>query len=215
MSSRRRALAFSAGALACAVLAAAAAGSGSPETNGLGDLRSVLVAGAPLERGTKLGARRPREALAVRRVPGAVAPPDALSSPEQAVGRRLAVSLPAGSYVTESALSAATARGRAPGAPPAGTTPVELRVTGAAALSDPARRRVRVDVVVSGSSGPGPAAGRTYVAVEGAQLLGLSRARPEPGLGEEWIATLALRRAEALRLIRAESAGRSLRLLAR
>jgi Flp pilus assembly protein CpaB len=151
-------------------------------------------------------------------VPEDFVPPDALGVPEEVLGRRLATSLPAGSYLTASAFKApsAGAGAAAQGGPPKGTTPLEITVTGAGALAatrtDPGDG---VDVVVSGDSAPGPNAGRTYVAASGVPLLGLEEAQAEPGLGSDrWTATLALTRAEALRLIRAESTGAQLRLLA-
>ena len=94
---------------------------------------------------------------------------------------------------------------------------MEITVTGAGALE---ASRVApgspVDVVVSGDAGPGPAAGRTYVAAERVPLLALREAPAETGLGaDRWVATLALRREQALRVIRAEEMAGSIRLLAR
>ncbi len=102
------------------------------------------------------------------------------------------------------------------GGPPDGTTPVEITVTGAGALA-PTRTDSgdRVDVIVSGDSAPGPSAGRTYVAAGGVPLLGLREAESEPGVSTDlWVATLALTQAQALGLIRAESTGAQVRLLA-
>jgi hypothetical protein len=154
--------------------------------------------------------------LSGRRVPAAFAPPDALGAPAEALGRRLAIALPPGSYVTAAALTAARPK-RTRAGPPRGTTPVEVTVTGAGAL-DASRTRPgsRVDVVVSGDPGPGPAMGRTYVAAAGVALLDLREAPAETGLdADRWVATLALRRDQALRLIRAETAAGAIRLLAR
>ena len=135
---------------------------------------------------------------------------------QEVLGRKLAVPLPAGSYLTASALKVPSAGGKGAAGPPKGTTPVEITVTGAGALAaaraDPGDR---VDVVVSGDSAPGPSAGRTYVAASSVPLLSLSEAQAEPGLeADRWIATLALTREQALRLIRAESVGAQVRLLA-
>jgi hypothetical protein len=71
-----------------------------------------------------------------------------------------------------------------------------------------------VDVIVAGDSAPGPSRARTYVAAEGVPLLALREAQPETGAEESWTATLALTRGQALRLIRAESEGAQVRLLA-
>jgi Flp pilus assembly protein CpaB len=201
----------------CAALSAAVAGTGERAAGEqLGTLRTVIVTSAPLERGTSFDAGVVRKSLSERRVPDSFVPPDALGVVEEAFGRKLVTSLPAGSYLTASAFKAPRAGGPTGGGPPRGTTPVEITVTGAGALAlartDPGDR---VDVVVSGNSAPGPSAGRTYVAASGVALLGLSEARAEPGLeSDRWVATLALTRSDALRLIRAESVGAQVRLLA-
>jgi Flp pilus assembly protein CpaB len=215
VSPRVRAGLFAAGALACGLLSAALAGGAAPRGSGLDDLRPVVVTAAPLERGTPLG-RAELEALEERRVPAAFAPPDALGVPADALGRRLAVALPAGSYLTAASLATRPPRPGRTG-PPRGTTPVEITVAGAGALeASRTGAGAAVDVVVSGEPGPGPAPGRTYVAAEGVRLLALRKAPAETGLGtDRWVATLALRRDQALRLIRADSAAASIRLLAR
>lgn len=216
MKSRLRAAAFAAGALACAGLSAAVAGSAEAPEGGLGPLRSVVVTSAPLNRGTPIGRSAANGSLVERRVPESFVPPDALGVPEEALGRRLATALPAGSYLTASAFRAARP-GDAPAGLPRGTTPVEITVIGAGALAG-ARTAPgdRVDVVVSGDAAPGPSSGRTYVAASGVPLLGLGETRAEPGLeADRWIATLALTREQALRLIRADSVGAQVRLLGR
>lgn len=218
MSSRGRAVGFAAGALVCAGLAAAAAGGyTATATDELGGLRPVLVSSASLAGGTVVD-RKVVRALEVRRVPASFAPPDALLDPSEALGRRLATSLPPGSYVTASDFRSAPVRtGRSRREPP-GTTPVELSVSGAGAMAaSRTRPGAPVDVVVTGEPGPGGGVGRTYVAAEGVPLLSLRRGAPEPGLGpgERWTATLALRRDQALRLIRAQSFAREIRLLGR
>jgi hypothetical protein len=212
---RTRAALFGAGALVCAGLSATLAGSASPAP-GLGQLRAVVVARAAIDRGTVVGRREAKDLLEARRVPAAFAPPDALGTPAEALGRRLAVPLTPGSYLTAASLTAGAARDRRPTGPPRGTSPVEVAVTGAAALGTTRTGPgALVDVVVSGSPGPGPGAGRTYVAAERVPLLELREARAEAGMpADRWIATLALTRAQALRLIRAEGVARSIRLLA-
>jgi len=68
--------------------------------------------------------------------------------------------------------------------------------------------------VTSEPRGPGP--GRTYIAAAGVKLIALSRQEPTgPGPAGGWTATLALTRAQALRLIEAESFARAVRLLPR
>lgn len=216
MRSRVRAAAFALGAIACAGLSAAVAGSSQAPSEGLGSLRPVVVTSAPLEPAITVGPRDVREVLVERQVPESFVPPDALGIAEEALGRKLAVPLPAGSYLTAAALKAPRAGSPMKSGPPRGTTPVEITVTGAGALAATRTDQGdQVDVVVSGDAAPGPSAGRTYVAASDVSMLGLREARAEPGLeSERWIATLALSRAQALRLIRAESVGAQVRLLA-
>jgi SAF domain len=216
VKSRARAAAFAFGAFACAGLSAAVAGSSQAPDEGFGSLRPVVVTSAPLERATTVGREELRDALTERQVPEAFVPPDALGITEEALGRRLAIPLPAGSYLTAAAFKAPSEGARPRGDPPKGTTPVEIMVTGAGALATSRTDQGdQVDVVVSGDAAPGPSAGRTYVAASGVSLIALREARAEPGLeADRWIATLALRREEALRLIRAESVGAQVRLLA-
>ena len=216
MKSRARAAAFAIGALACAGLSAAVAGTAQAPGGDLGPLRTVVVTSAGLERGTVVGRETMQDYLVERRVPESFIPPDALGASAEALGRKLATALPAGSYLTAAAFKVRSPDPSPRAGPPQGTTPVEVTATGAGALAatrtEPGEK---VDVVVSGDSAPGPGAARTFVAVSGAELLGLREARSEPGLeSDRWIATLALTRDEALRLIRAESAGAQVRLLA-
>ncbi|HYH62796.1 MAG TPA: SAF domain-containing protein, partial [Solirubrobacterales bacterium] len=168
MKSRTRAVVFALGALSCAGLSAAVAGTAeAPGEGGFGPLVPVVVTSAPLDAGTVVGRNDAERALEERRVPEAFVPPDALGVPGEALGRKLGSSLPVGSYVTVAAFKVrepGSSGGR--GGPPQGTTPVEITVTGAGALAS-ARTDSgdRVDVIVSGDSAPGPSAGGTYVAV--------------------------------------------------
>ena len=222
MSPRGRAIAFASAAAVCAGLAAAATGQPESDLAGQGgELRDVLVAARPLEAHERLGGSSLGDAVEIRRVPERFVPADALSAPAEVVGRRPAVTIPVSGYVLSSELAAprpaASAR---PEADP-GHRPVEITVTGAGALASgpvPARR---VDVVVTTEPGPGGGAGRTYVAAPGVELLDLRAAEdsasdvvPGPAAGDTWIATLALTRAQALRLIQAESFARAVRLIA-
>jgi Flp pilus assembly protein CpaB len=217
VSPRVRAALFAAGALACAGVSAALARSAAPADGGLGELRPVVVTAGTLERGTGFDRDLAERALEERRVPVAFAPPDALAAPAEVLGRRLGVTLPPGSYLTASGLAAGQRPHDGAAGPPRGTTPVEITVTGAGALeASRVMPGAEVDVVVSGDPGPGPSVGRTYVAAERVPLLELRKAPAETGLGaDRWVATLALRREQALRLIRAEGAAASIRLLAR
>lgn len=189
----------------------------------LGPLRSVVVATARIPAGQPIPAKQVGELLEARRVPARFAPPGALSAPDQAAGRAPVAALPAGSYVLASQLHEPGARKRDSAAHAhiaPGRKPVEITVTGAEALAaagDPVGSRV--DVVVTTEPGPG-GSGRTYVAAHDVKLLGLSQAGDSAGGdyqlsdGEEWTATLALTKHQALQLIQAENFARGVRLIA-
>jgi pilus assembly protein CpaB len=225
MSRRARAIAFACAALACAGLAAALAGGYRTDLESqLGPLRQVVVARARLSAHQALRPAQASRLLEVRRVPERFAPPGAVTSPEQAIGRAPAAAIPAGAYLLASQLRTPGAR-KDPDDPPrlgSGRQPVEIAVSGAEALAaaggDPRGRRV--DVVVTTEPGPGGGGGRTYVAAEGVDLLALVQS-DDPGAGAglpgagsaAWMATLALRRPQALRLIQAENFARQVRLI--
>ncbi len=213
MSRRGRAIAFLAGALLAAGLAALIADSyGSRLATGYGPLRQVVVLSAGLREGRPIGPQEIDAALEVRRVPTRFVPPSALSAPGDALGLAPATTLPAGSYLVGTQL-------RPPRKQPThelgdGRRPVEISVSGAAAVlaAGPAPGGRRVDVVVTTEpSGPGP--GRTYVAAAGVPLIALGPGVDGPGPGGLSAATLALTRGQALRLIAAESFARKLTLM--
>jgi Flp pilus assembly protein CpaB len=222
VSRRARAVAMLLAALACAAAAAAIAGDyGANVADRFGELRPVLVASQPLPRRTAI---RPRDAarhLVVRRVPAHFVPPNALSSTAEAIGRAPAAAIPAGSYVLASQLEEPRQKGPERSRIGPGRRPVEIEVTGAAALAATGRspEGARVDVVVTTEPDTG-GRGRTFVAAEGVELLALTEGGtdeagdPLPG-PEAWTATLALTRSQALRLIQAENFSRQVRLLPR
>lgn len=213
MSPRGRGLVFALGALLCGALAAATSSAGGrPELGVAGELRPVVVVARGLPTGSELTRRHLQQALELRRVPAAFVPPDALSDPAAVLGRRLAVAVPAGSYLTASLLRDGGGRRQRRPARTRGT-PVEITVSGAGALAA-GGGTPRVDVIVAGGGGPGPWRGSARVIARAVPLLDLRRAPSEPGLGARQLATLAPRRDQALRLIRAEAAGRTIRLLA-
>ena len=221
MSRRRRAIVFGSAAAVCAGLAAGAAGGeGGGLPSEVGELRPVVVTVRALAARQRIDGRELDGAFVVRRVPERFLPPDALETPAAIAGRAPAVTIPAGSYVQASQFAHAPAERRSrPPSVAAGQRPVEIRVTAAGALAQRSRPGP-VDVVVTTEPGPG-GRGRTYVAAHAVDLLEL---RPEAGGAEgdvlpgpeldAWVATLALTRDQALRLIQAESFARSVRLIA-
>ena len=224
MSRRRRAIGFAAAAALCAGLAASAIGGYRTDVQSqLGELRPVLVATRELPDRAPVSAKAIGGAVEVRRVPARFLPPGALSAPEELLGRKLIAPIPPGSYVLTSQLRVPGRRGADPpnSMLEGGRRPVEIAVDGATALGQGHGGGRRVDVIVTTEPGPGGGPGRTYVAARGVALLGLGAASsgpadeealPAPALGSQ-VATLALTRAEALRLIQAESFARSVRLI--
>ncbi len=223
MSRRGRALAFLAGALLCAGLAAAIAGGYERSVSEqLGALRPVVVAETRLPAHRPIDPRQAERALGVRRVPERFAPPDALTSTAEAVGLEPAADLAPGAYVLAGQLAPPKRGGEAGPEVSQGLSPIEIEVTGAGALAaSGATQSTRVDVVVTSEPGPG-GRGRTYVAAEGVELLGLV----EGGAGSPeddplaaaatptiYTATLAVARPQALKLIQAENFARQVRLI--
>jgi Flp pilus assembly protein CpaB len=222
VSRRRRALLFALAAGLCAALAARSVSGYSQSVEAqLGPLRPALVADAPLAAKRVLRAADHRR-LEVRRVPERFVPPGALTNPAEAVGRAPTALIPAGAYVLGAQLEV-------PGSKPdhhrsplgGGRTPVEIPVTGAAALAaglgGSARRLV--DVIVTAEPHGDSGQGRTYVAARGVRLLELRTADPNsgdvaPALPDASIATLALSHAQALSLIHAQNFAREVRLVA-
>jgi pilus assembly protein CpaB len=163
-----------------------------------------------------------RGSLELRRVPAGFAPPDALGSAREATGARTAVAVVDGTYLTTAHLQGA-AGARSPGGATLGRgeRAVEVAVTGGSSLAE-AAPGARVDIVAS--TEPHAGAGRTFLALEDVELLGL-RANPEvagyggaPG-GDEpapgALATLRVSLRQAVYLAAVDNFGRELRLLVR
>jgi Flp pilus assembly protein CpaB len=215
MSRRRRALAFLLLALLAAAGAAAIAdGYGASAVRGYGPLRPVVVIGARIAAGRRIGPEEIGSALAVRRVPVRFVPPGALVAPGEALGLVARAPLPAGSYLLGAQLGVAAKASSETPSLIGGRRPVEIAVSGADALlaGGPSPPGSRVDVVVTSEpAGAGP--GRTYVAAPHVPLLALRPGPEGPGPGATAAATLGLTKSQALRLIAAESFARKVTLL--
>jgi Flp pilus assembly protein CpaB len=215
MKARARALGFLVAAgLAAAAAAAVANGYGESVVRGYGELRPVVVASGSLAAGKAIDPRTAAERLEVRRVPVRFAPPGALAAPAEAVGLAPAAAVPAGSYLLAAQLRSPHMR-RSPHALEHGRRPVELAVSGAGALAAAGASpgASRVDVVVT-TEPSGAGSGRTFVAAPAVPLLGLAPGG-EGAEGESATATLGLTRAQALRLIAAESFARRVTVIPR
>ena len=161
MSRRRRALAFLLlASLAAAAGAAIADGYGASAVRGYGPLRPVVVLGARIAAGRRIGPEEIGSALTVRRVPVRFAPPGALVAPGEALGLVARAPLPPGSYLLGSQLGIPRRASRDRPGLTGGRRPVEIAVSGADALlaAAPFSPGSRVDVVVTsepGAAGPG------------------------------------------------------------
>jgi pilus assembly protein CpaB len=219
---RRRAAVLLSLALACGGLAASQVQTRQSEVEAaVGPLVPVLVTRAEVPPGARL---RPGQ-LALRQVPERFAPRDALISPAQVAGRRVAGALASGSYVTAGSLTGgAGSEPEAPGAPiRRGERSAEVAVAGGEGLAG-APPGTRVDVLVTTESRSG-AGGRTYLALQDVELLG-ARAADGAGGGTvgaaggaaaraTTIAALRVTLREAVFLTAAQSFARELRLLVR
>jgi pilus assembly protein CpaB len=181
----------------------------------LGPLVDVLVA----TRDLPAGARVPRGAVGVRRLPARFAPPDALSPGAGVVGARVAVPVAAGGYLTAGLFAGANAGDR-DSAMRRGKRAVTVEVAGGAAAG--LAPGDRVDVLVSTEGGAG---GRTQMALAGAELLRIGDAPsggyddPDPAAGSPTgpiaLATLRVTLRQAIYLTAADNFAREIRLLPR
>jgi pilus assembly protein CpaB len=184
----------------------------------VGPLVTVVVAASDLPAGASL---RPG-ALAARRVPARFVPPDALSSTAGLAGARTAVALAAGSYLTAGHLQGRRGGGagdRQPLGP--GERALEVAVSGGGAL-DSAASGTRVDVVLT--TEPHDGAGRSFVALENVELLGLRAGVDGAGYeadvegdtpAETALATLRVTLRQAVYMTAAENFAREVRVLVR
>lgn len=198
-------------------LAAAAGLMGASITSGyrdgalaeFGPLRPVVVAAKPLAEGRTLTPALARRRLTIVRVPDRFVPDGAAVVPEHLIGLRPRGDLPAGTYLGASLFRSpdrgVTARPHLAG----GRQPVEIMVAGASALSAAGPVK-QVDVIVTSEPTASSVTARAYVAASAVPLLSLSPPRRD---GEPATAVLGLRRSQALRLIRAESYARGIRLV--
>lgn len=189
----------------------------------LGPPAPALVAAADIKRGTRLTPGQLPHLLAVRDVPRRWLPPDVLAAPEQAVGLRASVAIPVGAYVTAGAVEEQTG-GRADRPDPStlarGERAVNVSVAGAEAFAGASGGGgTRVDVLVT-TEGRSGGTGRTYVALEDVQLLGLrqgggSERQAGDGAAGDAVATLRVTARQAVYLTAAQNFAKEVRLLAR
>jgi pilus assembly protein CpaB len=214
---RRRGLLLLALSLACGAIAASLVHDRVKSIERrVGPLVAVPVAARDLPAGERLRARD----VGVRRIPAAFAPPDPLSPEAVAAEGRTAGAVAAGTYLTGAVLAGGRTRALPTMRP--GQRAVEVAVASGPALSA-ASPGTRVDVVVSTEPRDGP--GRTFVAIENAELLELRSLRGDGDLGSEpsggardsadALATLRVGSRQAVYLTAAQNFAREVRLLVR
>ena len=210
MGRRTRGLALLGAAAACAGLAASSVNRYANDVSAqVGPLVTVVVAREELKRGTMLTADTAR-GLEVRRVPARYAPPQALTAISDAVGYRLTAGLHRGAYLVGGMLALG---GKGRSGNPGGRT-VEIAVAGAGSLADALQPGAHVDVLITSDRGGGP--GRTYLALQDAELIAFASAGGAGG-GETPGATAALSVSlrQAVLLTAAQNFARELRLVPR
>lgn len=215
---RRRGLVLLVLALACGALAASEVSDRVSEVEGrIGVPVPVVVAARDIEPGAELASAD----LRLVHVPQRYAPPDAPTSPDQAIGLRTAGPVAAGSPITAGVVGAVTT-GEGPRALRGGERAVEVAVAGGASLLETAVPGARVDVLVSTDPGDGP--GSSFVALEDVELLALAaggsaEASLEADLStapaSSAVATLRATLRQAVYLTAAQSYAREIRLLPR
>jgi pilus assembly protein CpaB len=208
---RRRALLFLALALASGGLAATQVSRRVRDVEArVGPLVPVVVTTRAVRPDEELGGDR----LAVRPVPERFAPADAVTALSEARGLRAGVALPPGSYLTEAELRGA--HGDTDRSPlRRGERAVEVSVSGGQALTESATPGARVDVLVSKEHGGG--GGRSFLALEDVELLGLRSGASGAGGNErsDAVATLRVTLGQGVYLTAAQNFAREVRLLLR
>lgn len=212
---RRRALILLALALTAGALAASRVSGSVREVEArVGPTAPVVVAREDLRPGERLDPDVIDRLLTIEEVPASFLPPDSLTAPEEALGLRVAVPVPADGYLTAGHLDAGA--GQAAAGPPLapGERVVEIAAAGGEALSA-AGPGSRVDVLVTTAAEGG--AGRTYVALERVELLDVRT----PGGGATvageagTVAALRVTLEQAVLLTAAQNFAREIRLLPR
>jgi pilus assembly protein CpaB len=214
-ATRRRGLLLLCFALVCGGLAASQVHQRERRAAAtLGPVVPVVVAQRDLPADRRL---RPGD-LTIRRVPARFAPPDALGGAAELRGARTAVPVAGGAYVTAGVLGGGESTD---GALHPGERALELAVAGGGALAS-ADSGARVDVLVT--SGPEDGAGRTFVALEDVELVGLQapsgeEVAAEPTAGgasaPSALATLRVTARQAVYLTAAANFAQEVRLLPR
>jgi pilus assembly protein CpaB len=210
---RARGLALLGAAAACAGLAASSVSRYTNDVRAqMGPLVPVVRARTDLALGTALTGEAGTQSLEVRRVPVRYAPARALASVSDAIGSRVAVDLARGDYVTRSSLASG---GKGASQDDEGGRAVEVEVAGARSLASSLQPGSHVDVLITTDRSGSP--GRTYLALQDAELVAFSPSSGDRGVVGGGRATAALRVSlrQAVLLTAAQNFARELRLVPR
>lgn len=203
---RRRAFVLLGLALVCGWVAASdVRGTERRARARLGPLATAVIAKQDLAAGKPIAATQ----LGLRTVPARFLPPDALTSPGDAVGLRAAIGVPRGGYVTASQLGdgGTTDEAASPRLAPGERAAAVTAAGSAGALGAPGSR---VDVLVT-TGAHGDVHGRTYLAIQNVQLLAV-----KPGADADHLtATLRVNVRQAVYLTAAQNFAQEVRLLPR
>ncbi|CAB4926825.1 unannotated protein [freshwater metagenome] len=213
MSARRRAAVLGGLAVLLGVLAASdVAGRESALQRRLGPVVDVVTLRRPVERGAQIG----RAALAVRRVPSRYAPAGAFRTPDEVVGARAAVALPAGADLQPGVLAGGERGASGDGLADAGPSERIARIVAIGDAGElPPGTRADILITREGSAG----AVRTELALSAVEVVGSD---PVSAAGEGELAglprvalSLRVTVAQAITLVEAQNAARELRVLPR
>lgn len=208
MNRRRRALVMLVGAVAAGLLAVTLVGGYSASVTGsFGELRPVIVLSRGLAPGEPVSPKVAAASFEVRRIPARFIPVGAIADPSRAIGLEPVGPLPAGSYLTGPALRVPVDEKKRTPSAGRGRHAVEISVAGAGALTGSGL----VDVLVTTDDDRG--GGETRVVARRVPLISIGRtgqSEAGPGLTE---VTLGLTRAQAIRLVDAESFARRITVL--
>lgn len=174
-----------------------------------GSLRPVVVLTRSLGPGQVISPKVAAASLETRQVPTRFAPFATLRDASPAIGMEVAAPLPAGSYLTTSALRVPGSGKRPRDMAGPGRHAVEISVAGGGALSSSGK----VDVLVTSDDRAG--GGSTRIVARGVPLIAVGRSGQSdagPGLTS---VTMGLTRRQAIRLINAESFARRITVLPR
>ncbi len=207
---RRAALLVAASVAAAGIGVTLVSGYSTSVSQSYGDLQPVVVVSGDLAGGRELTSGLLRRQTEIRQVPSRFVPAGALSDPVAAIGFETTGPLASGSYLTTGVLRRPAKERSGRPRLAVGRIPVELTVSGAAALSE-AGSGSKVDVLVTREVATG-GRGSTRLVARRVPLIAVGGGDPAAGAGLSKV-ILGLTRSQAITLIDAEAFARRLTVL--